>query len=254
MRPRLSLVALLFSLLLLPAAASAQSLKGGTASLDRQNAAARAHDFTYLRDPAQVRRFVSAGYLVPVQGNENFRLHDVSFPYTRPEVLTFIERLSQQYRAACGEQLVVTSLTRPSTHQPANASARSVHPTGMAVDLRLPSNTSCRAWLEKTLLSLEKAGVLEATRERWPPHYHVAVFPKPYMQYVQRITRTQTVASADKRPASKNDATPYVVRRGDSLWAVARRHGTTVEALKAENGLKEPLIYAGQMIRIPARQ
>ena len=38
---------------------------------------------------------------------------DVSFPFARPEVELFVQRLSGQYRRACGEQLVVTSLTRP---------------------------------------------------------------------------------------------------------------------------------------------
>ena len=97
---------------------------------------------------------------------------------------TFIERLSDQYRDACGERLVVTSLTRPITRQPPNASAISVHPTGMAVDLRRSDSSGCRQWLETVLLDLEGKGVLEATREQYPPHYHVAVFPNPYLQYV----------------------------------------------------------------------
>ena len=97
---------------------------------------------------------------------------------------TFIERLSEQYRAACGERLVVTSLTRPITRQPPNASVISVHPTGMAADLRRSDSSGCRQWLETVLLDLEGKGVIEATREQYPPHYHVAVFPNPYLQYL----------------------------------------------------------------------
>src|SRR5690606_40092741 len=95
---------------------------------------------------------------------------------------------SDLYQAACGEKLVVTSLVRPTTRQPRNAADRSVHPTGMAMDLRRSNKASCRRWLERVLLQLEARGVLEATRENRPPHYHVALFPRPYVQYVAALT------------------------------------------------------------------
>ncbi len=77
-----------------------------------------------------------AGYLVQVRANRDFDLHGVSYPFARPETRTFTLRLANQYRLACGEKLVVTSLTRPLSRQPRNASSRSVHPTGMALDVR----------------------------------------------------------------------------------------------------------------------
>ena len=168
--------------------AGAQSLRGGASSLDRQNREARRHDFTYLRERAQLARFVSAGLLVRVEGNDDYSLKGVSFEVARPEVRLFIERLSGQYREACGARLVVTSLTRPRSLQPPNASPRSVHPTGMALDLRRPANRECRTWLESTLLHLEERRVLDATLERRPPHYHIAVFPDDYVAYVSDMT------------------------------------------------------------------
>ena len=76
-----------------------QSLRGSARSLDRQNLQATQHDFTFLRDSAQLRRFVGADLLVPVTGNHDYVLKkDVSFPYARPEVRLFIDRLSGQYR------------------------------------------------------------------------------------------------------------------------------------------------------------
>src|SRR4051794_17602549 len=164
----------------------AQSLLGSHESLLRQNQEAREHDFTYLRTSADVRDFAQQGLLVRLPGNSDYELatDEVSFPYARPEVKTFVERLSEQYRAACGERLVVTSLTRPITRQPPNASVISVHPTGMAADLRRSDSSGCRQWLETVLLDLENKGVIEATREQYPPHYHVAVFPNPYLQYL----------------------------------------------------------------------
>jgi len=141
------------------APASSQSLRGSAASLDLQNRVARQHDFTFIDTSERVRRFASMGLLVRLRPGRDFELHSVSFPYSRPEVALFVERLSGQYRAACGEQLVVTSLTRPTTRQPRNASSRSVHPTGMAVDLRYSRNRNCRVWLERVLTQLEATGV-----------------------------------------------------------------------------------------------
>ena len=99
----------------LPSVVEAQSLGGSKASMDRQNQQARAHDFTFLRDGNQVRTFANSGLLVRLTGDDNYQLAGVSYPYARPEVKLFVERLSSQFRAACGEQLVITSLTR-ATH------------------------------------------------------------------------------------------------------------------------------------------
>ena len=233
----------------------AQSLRGSVRSLDLQNRIARQHDFTYLRSTSHVKRFVNAGYLVPMASSSDVRVNRVSFPYTRPEVRLFVERLGAQYRAACGERLVVTSLTRPRSRQPGNASPRSVHPTGMAVDLRRSGRASCRRWLEETLLFLEDQKVLEATRERRPPHYHVAIFPQPYAQYVERITgRTAQLASAADAPATSVDSEQserYRVRRGDSLWSIARAHATSISRLRALNDLDGSRIFAGQVLNVP---
>lgn len=223
-----------------------QSLRGSPSSLDRQERAAQAHDFTYLQSPAQVESFVKAGYLVQVRPNRDFGLHGVSYPFARPEVRTFVLRLSSQYRRACGEQLVVTSLTRPLSRQPQNASDRSVHPTGMALDIRRSNNRSCRSWLEGVLLSLEGSGVLEATRESYPPHYHIAVYPQPYARYVE----AQNSPAAQTRMASA-EIEQYRVRNGDSLWDIAKAHGTTVDRLKQENNLRGSRIYAGQLLKVP---
>jgi hypothetical protein len=202
---------------------------------------ARQHDYTYIQSSQQVRRFVDAGYLVRVRSTSNYTVKaGVPFPYSRPEVALFIERLGEQYRSACGETLVVTSLTRPTSRQPRNASPRSVHPTGMALDLRRSSRNACRSWLEGALMHLEGQGVLEATYERRPPHYHVALFPTQYDAYVEGL---QTASAA--RPSE------YYVRRGDSLWDIARDHGTTVEQLRSANSLRGSRIYAGQVLTVP---
>jgi hypothetical protein len=234
----------------LPASALAQSLRGSAASLDRQNRMAEEHDYTFIENGDRVRLFASQGWLVRIEPNRDFALKGVSYPYGRPEVALFIQRLGSQYRAACGEPLVVTSLTRPLTGQPVNASDRSVHPTGMALDLRTPRTRVCRNWLEGVLLSLERAGVIEATLERFPVHYHVAVYPRQYASYVAAL-QTRGVPTATESVTAMVERQAYTVRRGDSLWTIARTHGTTVDELRNRNQLAGSRIYVGQKLDLP---
>jgi hypothetical protein len=231
------------------APAEAQSLRGSRTSVDRQNREARQHDFTFLRRPAQLDRFVDAGLLVSLEDGDAYRLHDVSFSVARPEVKLFVERLSAQYLAACGQRLVVTSLTRPTSRQPVNASARSVHPTGMAVDLRVPAGASCRRWLESTFLALERRRLIDATFERSPAHYHVAVFPAEYLAYVSRLTGRSRASLR----ASVEAPAVHTVRASETLWGIADRYGTTPARIRNANGLKSAVIRPGQALKIPGR-
>lgn len=180
-------LALLSSLPVVKASADEARLGGSMSSMRRQYQVALRNDYTFLRTPAQVREFVRKDRLEPLISNEFLHVNRVSFPYARPEVKLFIERLAQQYYEATGAKLVVTSLTRPLSRQPRNAHRLSVHPAGMAVDLRVPPTRKARAWLESVLLQLEGRGLLDATRERRPPHYHVAVFPDKYSSYAERL-------------------------------------------------------------------
>jgi LysM repeat protein len=246
----------------------AQALKGSRTAMRKQNNVAQNQDYSFLRTTGDVREFVEKGLLVPVEGNSFLKLADVSFPYTRPAVKTFIQRIAPQYKEACGEKLVVTSLTRPLSRQPSNASELSVHPAGMALDVRSSRRSSCRRWLEGTLLSLEGKGVLEATRERRPAHYHVAIFPAAYLSYVENLTGDTKLAARTNKPqegiklavaekpnyasmVSVSTGQRYKVRRGDSLWTIAKKHGVSVVELKEANGLRGSTIRVGQKLTIP---
>lgn len=245
----LALVALI-PLVVAAGAAEAQSLRGSGASLDRQNRQAAIHDYTSLRDAGHVQRFVDAGLLVPLYETANYWLKGVSFPVARPAVRLFIDRLAGQYRAVCGERLVITSLTRPLANQPRNASRRSVHPKGMALDLRRPYPGPCRTWLEDTLLYLEGQKVLEATRESSPAHYHIALFPQAYIAHVSHLTGLSvTTIAASLAPGAP---ATYTVRRKDTLWQISRRYDTTPGAIQLANGLSSTEIYPGQQLKIPS--
>ena len=181
------LVALLALTTAAPVDTAAAQLRGSVSSVVRQHQVARRNDFTFLRTTKQVKEFVREQRLDRIASSRNVEVANVSFPYARPAVRIFIERLGAQYRAATGQRLVVTSLTRPISKQPRNASELSVHPAGMAVDLRIPKHPAHRRWLEKTLLELEDKVVLDATKEKTPAHYHVAVFPRQYERYIATL-------------------------------------------------------------------
>ena len=89
----------------------------------------------------------------------------------------------------------------------------------MAVDLRIPPKQACRTWLENYLLAMEKDDVLDVTRERRPPHYHVAVFPDTYEQYVVSLPTTATSGETipSKPPSIPTHAVGLVEVRRASL-------------------------------------
>ena len=183
---------------------SAQSLRGSRASVERMHRQARAERLSFFETPRSVRRAVTAGRLVRLEADTTFRLHRVGYPYVRPATRTFVTRIAAQYMDVCGEPLVVTSAVRPATRQPGNSSAQSVHPTGMAIDLRRPDTGPCLRWLRETLLDLERAGVLEATEERAPAHFHVAVFPTPYVRYVAARAKSDERSRVAARTPKRN--------------------------------------------------
>lgn len=238
---RALLLAAFAAVLAWPPAADAQSLRGSRASIDRMYSHARGDDLSFHRTATGVRLAADRGELVRLGGGD-YRLVGVSHPYVLPATRTFVERLAVQYRRACGERLVVTSATRPESLRLANSTDRSVHPTGMAVDLRRPSSARCAAWLRETLLHLERASVIEATEERRPPHFHVAVYPRPYRRYVD---------ARGGRVAPSTAAATHRVRRGDTLWSIARSHNTSVERLRAANEVRGNRIVVGQVLVIP---
>lgn len=246
---RLALTALLLATLL-PTVASTQSLRGSRASIDRMYRQARAERFSFFETAASVRRQVAARRLVRLEPDGGFVLHRVGYPFVRPATRTFVQRLGAQYLEACGEPLVVTSAVRPARRQPANSSERSVHPTGMAIDLRKPTDAACLRWLRDALLGLERGGLIEATEEWAPPHFHVAVFATPYARYAAARERAEERERLAARGADADAS--YVVRPGDTLWAIAREHETTVDALAAINDIEGDEILPGQELKLPA--
>jgi hypothetical protein len=166
-------------------AAPPVSLRGSPAAMQQQHQVAVGHGLTFYQTVQEIRDAVDGGELVEMHGSSVYEVAGfVDLPYLHPAARLFVTRTAAQYYEECGQPLVVTSGVRAAGRQPPNAHALSVHPAGIAVDLRVSPVEECRAWLESKMLALEEEGVINGIREFRPPHYHVAVFPAQYMTYV----------------------------------------------------------------------
>jgi LysM repeat protein len=234
-----------------PTICAAQSLRGSMASVEKMYDHAVTDGLTFYETSNAVRWAAARGELVQLRTDHGYDLHRVAFPYVRPATLSFVDWLAGDYDRVCGEQLVVTSGVRPESRQPSNSSHRSVHPTGMAVDLRRPTGP-CLTWLRKELLALEGDGIIEATEEHHPAHFHVAVFGPEYERYAATQTDVRPTAMIVARaPVPAPSVRHYKVREGDSLWSIAQQNETSVQKIIAANRLAHTKIRPGQTLIIP---
>jgi len=66
------------------------------------------------------------------------------------------------------------------------------------------------------------------------------------------IAKTQAQATApSQKTQAQTNYTTYTVKAGNSLWAIANKYKTTVNALKKLNNLKSDIIFVGQKLKIP---
>lgn len=208
--------------------APAVSLRGSPAAMAQQHRVALEHGLDFYETEAEILAAVQRGELVELPGDANYEVADfVHLPYAQPAARTWVERTASLYREACDEPLVVTSAVRAIADQPPNAHALSVHPAGMAIDLRVSQTPACREWLEAKLLSLEGEGLINGIRERRPPHYHVAIFPQPYAQYAA----AQAGAELAEQAAAPED--PVAGRGAGRAWIVALLVAALVAAFVA---------------------
>lgn len=153
----------------LAAPLAAQSLQGSKASVEKMYDFAESHHYDFHGTDGAIDGAVARGRLVALTGDSTYTTTSaVGWSYARPETKQFIEAFAPRYMAACGAALTVTSAARPLNHQPHNANPHSVHPTGMAFDIRRPPRGPCLTWLRSALLELEEEGLIEATEEHHP--------------------------------------------------------------------------------------
>ena len=252
-----------------------EDLHGSKQSVEKMYQFALTHHMPFYLTPVNVDDAIAKGRLVALAGDSTYELtRGVGFAYSTREAKQFVLAFAPQYLAACGVPLTLTSAARPMSRQPHNANPHSVHPTGIAVDIRRPAAGPCLTWVRGALATLEERGVVEATEEHHPVHLHVAVLVQPGAKIVlpnlvrtvvaRQVTTppipvTAVVAAAGDvklAPATKDTPkTPrsYTVRQGDTMWDIANRSGVSMAELKKANAHLASTLKPGTTLVLPER-
>jgi murein endopeptidase len=101
-----------------------------------------------------------------------------------------------------------------------------------------------KVWLDSLFHSGPDALIKHARRHR--DHFHVRYYAPRSQELGRRVL--PLLAS---RP--ENNWLVHRIRSGDSLGRIAAKYGTTVNALKKANGMKNTLLRAGRSLRVPLR-
>jgi LysM repeat protein len=88
--------------------------------------------------------------------------------------------------------------------------------------------------------------------KRWNKLSSSTIYPGQQLVIYPDAPKAQetTVASAEKMSKTASSPTIYKVRKGDTLWDIARAHNVGESELRAWNKLKANKIYAGQELVI----
>lgn len=85
--------------------------------------------------------------------------------------------------------------------------------------------------------------------------YSIALSNNTTVDEIKRLnnltSNTLNIGDKLKLPSTTSDITTYTVKRGDSLYSIAREYNTTINEIKKLNNLTNNLLSIGQIIKIP---
>jgi hypothetical protein len=155
------------------------SLVGGEVSSSKQQFGyAMENQLPFMTNEADYETRIASGYFVRLEGP--FLEVHAKRPYALPSTVAFATEMSVAYNTfGCG-RLVIKDTLRLTTERPKNGSPESVHPAGMALDIRtkyIP--VECADWLRTYISQKEAEGKVDGTQEWKPEHLHIVVPLQP---------------------------------------------------------------------------
>ena len=66
-------------------------------------------------------------------------------------------------------------------------------------------------------------------------------------------SRPKTIAKSKPKPKPKASSASYTIKKGDTLYGLANRYGTSVAAIKKASGLSSDMLRDGRTIKIPRK-
>lgn len=79
------------------------------------------------------------------------------------------------------------------------------------------------------------------------------IIPSPPKSKTPSTGVASNTSGATSSPKSSGSSATYTIKYGDTLSSIARKHKTTVDAIKAANNMKSDSITGGQKLKIPAQ-
>ena len=96
---------------------------------------------------------------------------------------------------------------------------------------------------EPSLDELDLVKYILASREKWE-------LAQKQQSQAPVSPGAETVPAPEQIAAAAAPMSTYTVRRGDTLWGIARTYGTTIAHLKSWNGLQGDMIRVGQSLQV----
>ena len=93
--------------------------------------------------------------------------------------------------------------------------------------------------------------------KQYNPHFLRGVIPpgtSSYQLWIPKTLVNQHLELAMVKLKPLKEAASYRVKKGDSLYRIARKFGTNIKALKSSNKIVRSRIYEGQLLKIPAKR
>lgn len=75
--------------------------------------------------------------------------------------------------------------------------------------------------------------------------------PSPVKKVTSSTKKKSSSSSSKSKAKNSSGGGSYTIKKGDTLGAIAAKHGTTVSKLKAANGMSSDFIREGKSLKIP---